>query len=185
MHDVKAGLATSPALPDHLFAHLARTGDEDVRYDLTCRDDLTEDQARSLRAYDDVDLWTLVARARVPWAEVPRDTPDLLLAAARAGTAPESAVRELAAHPDPEVRAELVDDVEGLPPDVLAALARDPDPTVAERAAGVPELPADLAGELARHSHVVVRVSLAANSHVPPLLLGALLADGGRPAPTR
>ncbi|MFF9015624.1 hypothetical protein ACF09C_22000 [Streptomyces sp. NPDC014870] len=185
MHDIRAGLATNPALPDHLFAHLARTGDECVRYDLTCREDLTEAQARSLRAYDDVDLWGLVAHAKVPWAEVPRDTPDLVLAAVRAGTAPEAAVRELAAHPDPEVRAELVDHDEGLPPDVLAALARDPDPTVVERAAEVPELPADLAAELARHPHVVVRLSLAANDRVPPLLLAALLADGGRPAPTR
>ncbi|MFD3944021.1 hypothetical protein [Streptomyces sp. NPDC058579] len=185
MQDVRESLAANPALPEHLFERLAATGDEDVRYALACRDDLTEAQARTLRAHDDADLWTLVARGKVPWAEVPRDDPALLLAAAQAGTAPEAAIRELARHPDPEVRAEVADHGTGLPPEVLAALARDPDPTVAERAAEVPELPADLAAELARHAHVPVRVSLAGNDRVPPSLLAALLADGGRPAPTR
>ncbi|MEU4267424.1 hypothetical protein [Streptomyces sp. NPDC026092] len=184
MQNVREGLAANPALPEHLFERLAAAGDEDVRTTLTWRDDLTEAQARTLRAYDDVDLWTLVAHGKVPWAEVPRDDPTLLLAAARAGTAPEAAIRELARHPDPEVRWELASFDAGLPPEVLVALARDPDPTVVERAAEAPELPADLAAELARHPLVPVRVALAANDRVPPSLLAGLLADGGRPAPT-
>ncbi|MFF8840347.1 hypothetical protein [Streptomyces sp. NPDC015130] len=185
MQDVLCGIAANPALPGHLFERLARTGDEDVRHELTYRDDLSEPQARILLAHEDVDVLSLIARGKVPWTEVPRHDPSFLQAAAQAGIAPETVVRELAAHHDPEVRGDLASYVAGLPPDVLAALTRDPDPAVAERAAEAADLPADLAEELARHPHVVVRVSLAYNDRTPPELLAALLADGGTPAPTR
>ncbi|MFC8277005.1 hypothetical protein ACFUJR_31645 [Streptomyces sp. NPDC057271] len=99
MQDVLAGLAASPALPGRLFPAPAEAGDEDVRLLLALRDDLTGARALALLAHDDVDLWTLVGNGRIPWADVPRDDPDLLSAAAQAGIAPESAVRELAAHP--------------------------------------------------------------------------------------
>ncbi|KQX50099.1 MULTISPECIES: hypothetical protein [unclassified Streptomyces] len=181
MQDVLEGLAANPALPEHLFEPLAMTGDEDVRHVLTYRDDLSERQARILRAYDDVDVHCLIANGKVPWAEVPRhDTPSLL-AAAQAGIAPTAVIRELAGHHDPEVRGDLAHYVTDLPPDVLATLTRDPAPNVAAQAAEAP----DLAEELARHPHVVVRVSLAHNDRIPPALLAALLTDGGSPAPTR
>ncbi|MFE5615916.1 hypothetical protein [Streptomyces sp. NPDC056524] len=185
MQNVLAGLADNPALPERLVQPLAEAGDEDVRLLLARRDDLTETRARALRAHDDVDLWTLVGNGRIPWAEVPRDDPDLLVAAAQAGIAPEAAVREPAAHPDPQVRGELALYVTGLPSGVLAALARDPEPYVAECAAQSAELSGGLAEELARHPHVVVRVEFARNAYAPPALLAALLADGGHPAPSR
>ncbi|MET9539021.1 hypothetical protein ABZY16_16155 [Streptomyces sp. NPDC006553] len=185
MQDVMAGIAANPALPERLFEPLAKTGDEDVRRVLTYREDLSERQACILLAYDDVDVHSLIARGKVPWAEVPRHDSSFLLAAAQAGIAPTEVVRGLAVHHDPEVRGELASYVTGLPPDVLAILARDPDPSVAEAAAESSELPADLAEELARHPHVVVRVSLAHNDRIAPALLAALLADGVSPAPTR
>ncbi|WP_329122443.1 hypothetical protein [Streptomyces sp. NBC_01353] len=185
MQDVLGGLAENPALPERLFERLVEAGEEDVRLLLARRDDLTETQARTLRAHDDVDVWTLVAHRKITWAEVPRDDPHLLVAAAQAGIAPEAAVRELAAHPDREVRAGLAFYVTGLPPDLLAALARDADPHVAASAAQSPELSSGLAEELARHPHVVVRAEFARNEHAPPALLASLLADGGHPAPTR
>ncbi|MEU7113988.1 hypothetical protein [Streptomyces sp. NPDC046182] len=185
MQDVLEGLADNPALPERLLERLAQAGDEDIHHLLACRDDLTEAQARSLLAHDDADVWTLVARGRIAWAEVPRDDPHVLVAAAQAGIAPEAAVRELAAHPDPDVRGQVASYLTGLPPDVLTALARDPDTHVAECAAQSSELSAELAEELARHPHVAVRAEFAGNAHAPPALLAALLADGGRPAPTR
>ncbi|MEU6984411.1 hypothetical protein ABZ946_13485 [Streptomyces sp. NPDC046324] len=185
MQDVLEGLADNPALPQRLLERLAQAGDEDIHHLLARRDDLTEVQARALLAHDDADLWTLVAHGRVAWAEVPRDDPHLLVAAAQAGIAPEAAVRELAAHPDPEVRGGLASYGTGLPSDVLTALARDPDTYVAECAAQSSELPADLTEELARHPHVAVRAEFARSEHAPPALLASLLADGGHPAPSR
>lgn len=185
MRDVILGLAENPALPARLFERLLGIGDQDVNLLLARRDDLTEAQARTLLAHDDVDVWTLVSHGRIAWAEVPRDDPHLLVAAAAAGLAPEAAVRELAAHPDPEVRGGLAYYVAGLPSDVLAALARDTDPYVAENAAQSSELTSGLAEEFARHPHVVVREEFARNTAAPPALLAALLAHGGHPAPSR
>ncbi|MGA5065608.1 hypothetical protein ACPB9E_17960 [Streptomyces exfoliatus] len=185
MQDAMEGLAANPSLPERLFEPLAEMGDADVRHILTLRDVLTELQARILLAYDDVDAYSLIARGKVPWAEVPRHDTSMLLAAAQAGIAPDTVVRELAVHHDPEVRGELASYVTGLPSDVLATLARDADPAVAAQAAETSELATDLSEELARHPHVVVRVSLAVNSRVPPAVLATLLADGGTPAPTR
>ncbi|MEU9862397.1 hypothetical protein AB0D99_16155 [Streptomyces sp. NPDC047971] len=182
--NVVLGLAENPALPERLFARLLEIGGEDVGLLLAGRDGLTASQARSLRAHDDADVWSLVVHGRITWADVPRDDPHLLVAAAAAGLVPEPALRDLAAHPDREVRGAVASSVTDLPRDVLAALVRDTDPYVAENAASSDELPSGLAEELARHPHVVVRAEFARNTHAPPALLAALLAHGGRPAPT-
>ncbi|MER5961435.1 hypothetical protein [Streptomyces sp. NPDC002057] len=183
--DIFEGLAANPALPERLLERLAAIGDEYVRAVLARRDDLTESPARTLLTHADADIHTLIALGKVPWTDVPRHDPTLLLAAAQAGIVPDAVLRDLATHPDPEIRGELAFYVTDLPHHILAVLARDPDPDVVERVAGVPELPADLAEEIARHPHVVVRVSLAENDRVPPALLAALVADGGHPPPTR
>ncbi|MDX2563333.1 hypothetical protein PV371_27300 [Streptomyces sp. TX20-6-3] len=111
---------------------------------------------------------------------MPRQDPSFLLAAAQAGIAPDGVVRQLAAHHDPQVRGELASYITSLPPDVLATLARDPDPAVAALAAAASELPTDLTAELARHPHVAVRVSLAHNDLTPPALLAAMASFTSR-----
>ncbi|MCT4357383.1 hypothetical protein M5362_30220 [Streptomyces sp. Je 1-79] len=186
MRDVLPGLADNPALPDHLFERLLATGHEDVPFFLAHRSDLTATQVRTLLAHTDEEIDRLVSEGKVPWADVPRDNPQALLAAVRTGIAPRAVAQQFAVHPDPEIRRSLANHAELLPPDVVAVLARDPDPEVVQRVAlYAVDLPAPLAHELARHPHTVVRAELASNEHAPPALLASLLADGGRPAPTR
>ncbi|MGW6569755.1 hypothetical protein [Streptomyces sp. NPDC054975] len=186
MQDVLLGLAANPALPERLFGRLVEIGDESVHLSLAHRPQLTDTQVRTLLARTDEELDTLITGGHVPWADVPRDRPWSLLAALAAGIAPDVTARQLAAHPDSEIRHALASRAESLPSDVIAVLARDPDPEVVQEVAlWAVDLRPSIAEELAHHPHAVVRAEFAKNRHAPPALLASLLADGGRPSPAR
>ncbi|MGW8761565.1 hypothetical protein ACWGN5_03595 [Streptomyces sp. NPDC055815] len=179
------GLAGNPALPADLFARLAATGDDDVLYALATREQLTTAQAGALLAAGDPTLTTsLIRSGRVPWPDVPEEHPGRALDAVLGGVAPLAVWWEAAADPDAGVRQEVAYELDA-PNEVVAALAHDADPGVVASAAGHPRLPPGLLPGLARHPSTVVREAVADNENAPADVLGALLADGGHPAPTR
>ncbi|MFC9394254.1 hypothetical protein ACFTWS_13990 [Streptomyces sp. NPDC057027] len=185
MRDALLGLAGNPALTDELFARLVADGDEDVLYALAGREQPTASQVRALLGVGDPEVTShLVRIGLVPWSGVPEDHPGRALDAVIGGVAPLDIWWEAAADPDPGVREEVAYEADA-PAAVLAALAHDVDPGVVRGAAGNPCLPPTLFPGLARHPSTVVREAVAGNENAPAALLAALLADGGRPAPTR
>ncbi|MEU6622946.1 hypothetical protein ABZ926_19565 [Streptomyces litmocidini] len=185
MRDALLGLAENPALPAELFARLVSGGDEDVLHALAGRERLTTAQVSALVDIGDPALTSrLVRSGLVPWPEVPEDHPGRALDAVLGGVAPLAAWWEAGTDPDAEVRQEVAYESDA-PAEVLAALADDVDPRVVESAAENPRLPPALLPRLARHPSTVVREAVARNENAPAALLAELLADGGRPAPTR
>ncbi|MFF8513292.1 hypothetical protein ACF064_35105 [Streptomyces sp. NPDC015492] len=185
MRDVLLGLAENPALPAELFARLVASGDEEILFTLADREQLTPPQVRSLLAVGNPSLTRILIRSGlVPWREIPEDHPGQLLDAVLGGVAPAGVWREAATDPNSATRQEVAYALDA-PAEVVASLARDLDPVVVASAAGSPCLPPELLPDLARHPSTVVRQAVADNENAPPWLLGTLLADGGRPAPTR
>ncbi|MFJ8983081.1 hypothetical protein [Streptomyces sp. NPDC102282] len=185
LHDVLLGLAENPALPARLFARLVANGNEDVLFTLAHRDQLTLPQVRDLVAVGNPSLTGFMVRVGlVPWPEIPKEQPGRLLDAVLGGVAPAAVWRAVATDPNPEARREVAyaDDA---PADVITSLIRDLDLPVVASAAANPSLPPDLLPQLARHPNTVVRQAVAENENASPLLLAALLADGGWPPPTR
>ncbi|MFG3349781.1 hypothetical protein ACGF1Z_32555 [Streptomyces sp. NPDC048018] len=185
MREAKRGLAENPALPPSLFERLVADRDEELPHRLAARADLTPAQVTSLLdAGDDEVTRYLVRSGRVAAADLADAPAALPLDAVIGGVARPAVWWEAALDPDPEVRGEVAHEPEA-PADVMAALARDPDPAVVASAAANPRLPPALLAELARHPSTAVRENVAAHTSAPPALLAALLADGGRPLPTR
>ncbi|WP_330455067.1 MULTISPECIES: hypothetical protein [unclassified Streptomyces] len=185
LHDVLLGLAENPALPTRLFARLVANGDEDVLFTLAHRDQLTLPQVRDLVAVGNPSLTGFMVRVGlVPWPEIPKEQPGRLLDAVLGGIAPAAVWRAVATDPNPEARREVAYADEA-PADVITFLVHDLDLQVVASAAANPNLPPELLPHLARHPSTVVRQAVAENENASPALLAALLADGGRPSPTR
>ncbi|MEU0878536.1 hypothetical protein ABZ345_08070 [Lentzea sp. NPDC005914] len=146
-------LAHDPALPAATIAELLAVDDQWVRWMVARRRDLSPEHVRTL-------LDTGDAQAISP-----------LL---RRGQVGQDDLRGLAA--DPRLRG-LLASVENLPPDLLTALARDPNPVLVSAVAEHQRLPGPLAEELSRHPDPQVLRGLARNISLDPKLLAGLEDD--------
>ena len=137
------GLARNPALPAGTLLRLA--ADERVdRWDLTARSHWTDEAFDALAAHPDPELREALARSPgATGGQRARLVGDLSIDVLHAviegppGTwidpLPAWAYRRLAEHPEPVVR-DMLTHLPGTPRDIVAALARDPNPRIAEAA---------------------------------------------------
>ncbi|MGW5354779.1 hypothetical protein ACWERV_30240 [Streptomyces sp. NPDC004031] len=178
MQDILAGLAGNPALPGEFVDRLIRVADDVIATELAHRDDLTRAQAVALAGRVPDSAVTLAHQGRLAAADVdPARWPDAALALLDEGAGDPAWARALAADPD-RARREKLAACPGLPPDVVAALAADPDAgVVAELALWTGST--ELAARLAAHPHAEVRVAAAHNEATPPAVLAALLTGAG------
>ncbi|MBR7832065.1 hypothetical protein KDL01_02275 [Actinospica durhamensis] len=173
------GLAENPALPPDLLERLIAAADEELACTLAGRPDLTSAQLADLAEFDDAAV-RLAYDGRLTAEGIdPAARPRVALALLDAGVGRPEWGRLLAGDPVARHREQLAA-CPDLPPDVLRALASDPEiGVVAELALWAPT---DLAAELATHPHAEVRRSVAANEKAPPAALTALLTGEGLPA---
>ncbi|PNE40458.1 PE-PGRS family protein [Streptomyces noursei] len=108
---LRRALARNPHLAPDLVAVLAADTDHDVRYEVSVRPDLTEEQRAAVPVTVDPDG----LRHALPWVVALHDDP--------------AAMRRLAASSHPVVRSSVAR-ARRLPPDVVARLARDEDRVV-------------------------------------------------------
>ncbi|WP_326586439.1 hypothetical protein [Streptomyces sp. NBC_01294] len=196
MNSLLCGLAANPALPPELVDRLialavATPGPTDffdpsdhlvstlVR-NLAERADLGPAQVAALAARDEDTAVQLARHGHLTAADVdPAVWPVVALALLDEGRGLPEWARRFAADADPCVRLRLAS-CPGLPPEVEASLAADPDVGVAaELALGTTSAP--VAARLARHQHAEVRRAVAYNEAVPPAALAALITGHGVP----
>ncbi|MEU7726949.1 hypothetical protein AB0B78_17150 [Streptomyces sp. NPDC040724] len=198
MNDVLCGLAANPALPpglvDRLIARaVAKPGPSEGLVDdgaeelldelvdqlvgaLTGRADLGRAQVAALAARDEDTVVLLARRGHLTAADVdPAARPSVALALLDEGRGLPEWARLFAAHPSPGIRWKLAS-CPGLPPDVVAALAADPDVEVVSELALWTTEPAE-AARLTRHPHPEVRRAAAANPATPAPAVTALAED--------
>ncbi|MFD6288931.1 hypothetical protein [Streptomyces sp. NPDC060205] len=183
MHHLLSGLAANPALPSELVDRLISLADDDddVADDLACRADLSRAQAVALVERVEESAMRLAYEGRLTAADIdPVARPDAALALLDRGAGRPEWARLLAADPIRERREKLAA-CPGLPPDVVDALAADPDVRVVAELALWTTAP-DVTARLATHPHAEVRRSVAANEATPPATLAALLTGAGQPA---
>ncbi|MDX3536165.1 hypothetical protein PV721_17650 [Streptomyces sp. MB09-01] len=194
MNDVLCGLAANPALPPELVDRLvaravAEPGPSEALVE-DCAEELLDDLVRALAgradlgrahvealAARDEDTAVLLARdGHLTAADVdPAARPYAALALLDEGRGLPAWARLLAADPSPDIRWKLAS-CPGLPPDVVTALAADPDvEVVSELALWTTEPPE--AARLARHPHPEVRRAAAANPAAPAPAVSALAED--------
>ena len=170
------GLAANPALPTDLLDRLIAVADADLCEDLAQREDLSHPQALRLSARGgSATTAALIDRGLLAAADVDTADPDVGLALIT-GRGSDPLARDLRRHPDRSVRAGLA--ASPVPPDVLTALAWEPETEVVEAVASADGLTDALADQLARHDHLSVRCALAGNARTPPSVLTDLAADG-------
>ncbi|WP_031522908.1 hypothetical protein [Streptomyces sp. NRRL F-5123] len=184
MQHILVGLAGNPALAGESVDRLVRVADDEIAAELACRDDLSRAQAVALAERVQECAVTLAYRGRLTAADVdPVRWPDAALALLDEGAGDPAWARALARDPD-RGRREKLAACPGLPADVVAALAADPEVEVVVELALWTALPA-VAGELAAHPHAEVRRAAACNEATPPAALAALLTGEGLPAARR
>ncbi|WP_285564029.1 hypothetical protein [Streptomyces sp. RTGN2] len=183
MNHVLRGLASNAALPPELTDRLIAMADEDVAATLAGRADLSRVQAVALAARVADSAVQLVRTGRLTAADVdPLARPDAALALLERGSGTPEQARRFAVDPLRERRERLAA-CPGLPSDVVARLAADPDVrVVAELALWTTP---DVAARLARHPHAEVRRAVAANEATPPAVLAALATGEGLPPALR
>jgi hypothetical protein len=140
---VRGDLADNPSLPEHLIRRLIEDTSPDVRRRVT-------------------------HNPNVPLDLLNRASGAVLLPRIAAATPDE--VRELAASPEPQLRA-LVAQRRDLPPEIRDRLARDPDAKVVKAVAPHPGLPEDLLREMVARHGVRVIAKVATNPDASPALL--------------
>ncbi|MFF4490629.1 hypothetical protein ACFY0F_29865 [Streptomyces sp. NPDC001544] len=179
MNHVLCGLAANVALPSELVDRLITIADSDVAREIARRADLGHTQAVALAAHVPESAGQLAGEGRLTVADVdPVTQPDAALALLSERAGPPEWARVLAADPTPERRERLAA-CPGLPSDVVAALAADPDAgVVAELALWAP---ADVAARLAEHPRAEVRRAVAANEATPAAVLAALATEDDPP----
>jgi hypothetical protein len=173
------GLAENTALPPELIDQLIATADADVAEAVACRSDLSRVQVAALSRFEGAAI-RLAHEGRLTADDVdPVAQPRVALALLEERSGRPEWARLLAADPLVETREKLAA-CPGLPHDVMQTLGSDPDVrVVAELALWAP---ADIAGELAAHSHADVRRSVAANEGTPATVLASLLTGDGLPS---
>ncbi|WP_327412232.1 hypothetical protein [Streptomyces sp. NBC_01233] len=195
MNNVLWGLAANPALPPELVDRLIAWAvaepdpsealvedsaddlvDDLVRAALTGRADLGRAQVATLAARDEDTAVGLARGGHLTAADVdPAARPYAALALLDEGRGLPEWARLFAADPSPDIRWKLAS-CPGLPPDVVTALAADPDvEVVTELALWTAEVPE--ADRLARHPHPEVRGAAAANPATPAAAVTALAED--------
>ncbi|MFD4675911.1 hypothetical protein ACFWNN_39735 [Lentzea sp. NPDC058450] len=166
------GLASNPALPSFLLDRLVH--DATLAPDLAARGDLTESHVRTLLSHGSSSVaYVLLSRRTVAPADVPLTDEAVALAVTSHPDADPSVARVLAHHPDESVRAELPEWAASLPQDVIARLAADTPPVVAELLL-FHAVPASLASALSDHPSPEVRAALARSPHTPAEVLTSL-----------
>lgn len=166
------GLAHNPALAPELLDRMVAEADEKLVLSLVQRDDLTAEHLRVLvtRAGESATA-VLLARGLLDPAAVPTEDPWLALVVAEQPGADPELVRALARHPEPLVRAALVERVEWLPRDVVDLLAHDPAFTVVLAVTRFQPISPELAEELRRQDDVDIDHALVNNPSTPPEVL--------------
>lgn len=179
MDHLLCGLAANPALPSDLVDRLIAVADPDTALHLADRADLSRSQAVALASRVEDSGVRLAYAGLLTASDVdPAARPATALALLDEGAGDPDWARLLAAHPNRERREKLAA-CPGLPADVVAALAADPDVrVVAELALWTTS---EVAAGLAEHPHAEVRRSVAANLATPPDVLAALLTGEGLP----
>ncbi|MFJ9520008.1 hypothetical protein ACIRPK_17340 [Kitasatospora sp. NPDC101801] len=173
------GLAVNPALPGALLDRLIAGADPDVLAELAGRPDLTAAQVVALAARDEDAAVRLARSGLLAAADVdPAGQPGAALALLDEGRGLPSWARLLAVDPAVEVREKLAA-CPGLPSDVVAQLAVDPEIRVVAELALCTT--AEVAARLAAHPHAEVRRSVAVNQAAPPAVLAMLLTGEGLP----
>lgn len=180
-------LAGNPALPPALVDRLIGLADEDLAGALAYRSDLTPAQVRALAVRAEGAANVLARDGRLSAedldAEQALQTPYLQWVLLDEGRGREEWAKRLAADPSADIRQRLAA-CPGLPADVAATLADDPElDVVIETAAFTTDR--ELLERLARHRHGEVRVMVAANRATPPELLAALLRNDPPPEACR
>jgi uncharacterized protein YneF (UPF0154 family) len=172
------GLAENPALPAELVERLVAASDEELAYTLAGRPDLNSAHISALAQFDDAAV-RLAHDGRLPAEGIdPASRPGVALALLDAGLGLPEWGRILAVDPVVRHREQLAACAD-LPPDVLCALAADPDVRVVAELALWART--GLAAELASHPHAEVRSNVATNEAAPPAVLAALLTGDGLP----
>ncbi|WP_354645372.1 hypothetical protein [Kitasatospora camelliae] len=181
MNHVLHGLAANPALPSELVDRLIAVADPDLAEALACRPDLNRAQMTALASRFEEAAVRLAYEGRLSATDVdPAVRPRAALALLEEGTGAPEWARLFATDPLVERREKLAS-CPGLPPDVAAALAADPEVRVVAELALWATTP-DLAARLAQHPHTEVRRAAAANEATPPAVLAGLLTGEGLPA---
>lgn len=178
MLDALLGLAENAALPPDLLDRLIARADAELAATIAERPHLSDAQIAALAHFEAAAI-RLARDGRRPADDVdPVTQPLVALAALDAGHGRPEWTYQLAADPQVYIREKLAE-CRALPPDVLEALAADPDVrVVAELALWAPR---DIAGRLAAHPHAEVRRSAAVNAATPPPMLASLLTGEGLP----
>ncbi|MER5865933.1 hypothetical protein [Kitasatospora sp. NPDC002040] len=173
------GLAANPNLPPHLLDRLIAGAGPEVLAALADRPDLSPAQASALAARDQgAALRLAYAGLLAPDGVDPATQPSTALALLDSGTGLPSWASRLAVEPDVEHRERLAA-CPGLPADVVARLAVDPEVRVVTELAL--RTTAEAAARLARHPHAEVRRAVAGNQATPSAVLAALLSGDGLP----
>ncbi|MFF0739428.1 hypothetical protein ACFYVL_03410 [Streptomyces sp. NPDC004111] len=183
MNDVLCGLAANPALPssfvDRLFAVADDALVDDLAPELADRADLTHAQALALAARVPHSAVRLAYNGRLTAPDIdPVTQRDAALALLDRGAGDPRWARLFAADASADCRERLAE-CPGLPADVVAVLAADPEVQVVAELARVAG--PDLVVGLASHPHAEVRLAVAANESTPAAVLAALLTGEGLP----
>jgi hypothetical protein len=166
---VRWTLATRPDLPAEVAERLADDPIPGVRRNLTDNPSLPEHLIRRLAGDTSPDVRRRATfNPSVPLDLLRRASGAVLLPRIAAATPDE--VRELAASPEPRLRA-LVAERRDLPPEIRDRLARDPDAKVVKAVAPHPGLPEELLREMVARHGVRVIAKVATNPDVSPALL--------------
>ncbi|MET9226619.1 hypothetical protein [Lentzea sp. NPDC003310] len=174
MNAVLEGLASNPALPGYLLDRLVVHAE--LAADLADRADLTPEHVRALLEHGDSSaVHRLLEKGLVHPADVPIADESVALVLTGHPDADPALARALAFHPDPAVREQLPEWACALPADVVALLARDPEPRVVAELVLFHPLPP---GVPVSHADPAVRRALAASEHTPAAVLESLRSDG-------
>lgn len=180
MNHVLHALSGNPALPPELVDRLIAAADDDLAWALACRPDLSRAQVHALASRSEEAAVCLAHEGSLTAEDIdPATRPDAALALLGEGAGRREWARVLAADPRVEYRERLAA-CPDLPPDVVAALAGDPNVSVVAELA-LSTTSREVAARLADHPHADVRRSVAANEAAPPRVLEALLAGTGVP----
>jgi hypothetical protein len=170
----------SALLPEHVDAVIA-AGDAAVLRELAREQHLTLAQTARLAGYGQREIvLALIESGNMPVERIPAADPWAMLAAIGRADAPAAWWPLLASWPDVTVRRTL-GEYAAERVDVAQLVAGDQDCSVAACAAGLWELPDDLAVRLARRTQACIRVALASNHRAPGPILADLIDNGGQP----
>jgi hypothetical protein len=180
---VLCGLAANPVLPPELVERLIAVADSESAVILADREDLSHAQAVALASRDEEAAVQLAYEGRLMAADVdPTVQPLAALALLDEGAGDPGWIPRFAADPVAEHRMKLAG-CPGLPPDVVEALADDPDESVVGGVAS--HATPEMAARLARHPHAEVREAVAFQEVTPPAVLAMLITGEGLPPARR